>query len=453
MDSGKLTLSFIWLFSFGVFILSEHFTFGKELYKEVICYNDVLRLSCGSSNFIAIHEAFYTTESQENQTCQLPAPENEYIEDESMEVGSSNSSPCHEDIRISLNKACSGSSSCIFNGTLQESNIQCRVRGGQFVVRYDCVPDKNLNKFCNSKVQAREGYISSPGFPKYYPKLDNCSWNLEGSAGQTILLKILHLHTTQATEVYPTVADPDAYAPGILGLLRSGEETSRCDVDALVVLEGDVKRAVVCGEELQTLKTLVAEADAGLTLKFQTAGFLPASGFLAYFKVQGCPTIKASDGSHLVERNGSAAIYACDHHQVFNDSLESVRFLSCVRDHHWNDTLPPCIALEEATTVLVPHRIIELEEAAENNITAAFETVETTTMSNVVVSAQASVIEDVVIPAVLIVALIVGNGVILSVICYLRRKQRKKIDDDENNGEETSQPKSQPLVSEEVKDA
>ncbi|GFS43251.1 uncharacterized protein NPIL_383301, partial [Nephila pilipes] len=72
--------------------------------REATCYNDVLHLDCGKLSFIAIHEAYFTTEQQENQTCHSPVPEHEYIEDDDAVTESSNYSSCQEDIRISLNR-------------------------------------------------------------------------------------------------------------------------------------------------------------------------------------------------------------------------------------------------------------------------------------------------------------------------------------------------------------
>lgn len=145
------------------------------------------------------------------------------------------------------------------------------------------LPDSSVSKYCNTKLENREGYFSSPGFPQYYPHLEQCGWTISSSAGQTILLKILHLHLRPATEVVPTAFDPESLYPlPILGQMVSAED-SKCDVDSLTILEGNVKRASVCGEGVSGLK--VVEMESGeAEVNFKSATFNPASGFLMYYK-------------------------------------------------------------------------------------------------------------------------------------------------------------------------
>ncbi|XP_035233774.1 uncharacterized protein LOC118205585 isoform X2 [Stegodyphus dumicola] len=358
MGRERLSFPFILVLSLGAFLLLQHFAYSKEFRRKVTCYNDIFHLDCGNDSFVAVHEAYFTAELQTNQTC-LPPPRehDEYIEDEDVDTEPTNNSSCYEDIRVLLNRKCSGLKNCNYSYS-DETEKKCSNPEGSYVVRYDCVKGSTVKKFCNTKLHEREGYIISPGYPQYYPELDVCFWNLTAAEGQTILLKILHLHLSPATEIRPTESDIELY--GVLGQLIA-EPIIRCDDDSLTVLEGNVKRLSLCGEAIEALQTLEADASNGLTLSFKSVAFRPASGFLVYFKIQGCPDLHSTEGSYLLERNGSAAIYACSGNQVFNDTQENTRFLSCVRDHHWNDTLAPCTTLEETTTTtLAPNKSQEV---------------------------------------------------------------------------------------------
>lgn len=143
--------------------------------------------------------------------------------------------------------------------------------------------DSSVVKYCNTKLASREGYFSSPGFPRFYPQLSQCGWTISSLEGQIILLKILHLHLRPPTEVVPTQSDLDSlYALGILSQMVS-EEDVKCDVDSLTIIEGSVKRASVCGQSLSGLK--VFEIESGdVEINFRSVDFYPASGFLMYYK-------------------------------------------------------------------------------------------------------------------------------------------------------------------------
>ncbi|GIX96220.1 uncharacterized protein CEXT_426791 [Caerostris extrusa] len=292
------------------------------------------------------------------------------------------------------------------------------------------IAESNLNKFCNSKISSREGYIASPGYPQYYPQLTECSWSISALEGQTVFLKVLHLHLRDASDVTPTVSDPEAFYAMNIQLMT--EQVVRCDDDRLVVMEGITKKFEVCGEELSSLKSAEMDASSGLELRFKTMAFLPASGFLVYFKVQGCPTVAAKDGSYLVQRNGSAAIYACENNRVFNDTQENTRFLQCVRDHHWNDTLSPCTVLEEITTTTAApnisvHTRVEIEKVISSSTVAA-------TNETILASwdKKASLVEDIIIPCILVGTLIVGNIVIIIMIFVIRKRHKYNIDEFED---------------------
>jgi hypothetical protein len=426
-SSGRYYFTVITVLYLGATILPQNLVSSRDLHQEVACYRDRLRINCGDQSFIAIHEAFFTTRVRDNTTCGPPSGiehesmRHEALEEEEEENESTSTDPtdlsvpgCYEDIRVSINRKCSGSISCTYSYN-DQSDKKCPNMRGQFVVRYDCVRNSSVVKYCNTKLENREGYFSSPGFPQFYPRLSQCSWTLSSSPGQTILLKVLHLHLRPPVQVTPTAADPDSLlAMGMLGSLKSDEDM-RCDVDSLTVMEGGVGRASICGEETSSLKTL--EVDSGeAEVRFKSANFMPASGFLVYYKIQGCPVLLSPEGSHLVEGNSSVSIFACDGDHVFNDTLENERFLSCVRDHHWNDTLPPCIALEDMVTTPTPVPCEDTEREQPENVTLP--NAERTTAE----VKEAAYLEDIIIPSVLIGVLLVANAIIVATILLIKRR-------------------------------
>ncbi|XP_035233780.1 uncharacterized protein LOC118205585 isoform X3 [Stegodyphus dumicola] len=287
MGRERLSFPFILVLSLGAFLLLQHFAYSKEFRRKVTCYNDIFHLDCGNDSFVAVHEAYFTAELQTNQTC-LPPPRehDEYIEDEDVDTEPTNNSSCYEDIRVLLNRKCSGLKNCNYSYS-DETEKKCSNPEGSYVVRYDCV------------------------------------------------------------------------------------------------------------------------------------------------KVQGCPDLHSTEGSYLLERNGSAAIYACSGNQVFNDTQENTRFLSCVRDHHWNDTLAPCTTLEETTTTtLAPNKSQEV----------AFEYVNATSTKKPIMPSGPAYLEDIIIPSILIGVLIIGNAIIIVIILMLRSRQK----DEDEEVEQLSQANPSP---------
>ncbi|KAG8196677.1 hypothetical protein JTE90_006586 [Oedothorax gibbosus] len=438
MDRSVSSVTFILVFIFGAFCFIHPFVDSREFRRETACYNDNLHLDCGKS-VIAVHEAYFTTASKkENLTCHSPALEHDYIEDnaESEDVAV-NESVCLEDVRVSLNRKCSGFKSCNYSySQLPEKN--CYNSEGLLVVRFDCVKESNINKWCNSKILTPEGYISSPGYPQYYPQLTSCVWSMIASEGQTIHASVLHLHLREAVDVTPTQTNNEMEFH-LIGQLV--EVVKRCDDDKLTIYEGVVRRAELCGEGVEAMKSVEVEGVAGMEVRFRSAAFNPASGFLVYFKTHGCPTLPPGEGIRLVERNGSAATYACrNKRQVFNDTLQGTRFLQCVRDHHWNDTLPPCVAMEDTTlSTLTAISSTELDEKFGNYSRNDDEEM------NPLLDNKANLIADIIIPVVIILVLLIINCIVLVIIFVVRRRQKPI----ENEFEELSDDPPPPLVSEE----
>lgn len=454
----------------GALILKNSLVSSRDIHREVACYRDRLRINCGDHSFIAIHEAFFTTQLQDKSACGPPPIEHEEPPPLPPHLTTAGRSPaiehegflpsplpphlgvegdetttftdptdvtdCYEDIRVSINRRCSGSGSCEYSYA-DLPDKKCPNLRGEFVVRYDCVRNSSLNKFCNTKLQNPEGYFSSPSYPKFYPPVSECGWTVSSSPGQTILMKVLHLHLRPPTEVVPTVSDPDLFNPYMGHIVE--EEDRVCESDALTILESGHRVASLCGESTSGLRTF--ELDSGqVEVTFKSTAFVPANGFLIYYKVQGCPTPSSPDGSsHLVEgSNNSAAVFACTKPgRIFNDTLEPERILSCVRDHHWNDTLPSCVVLETMGT----------ESSGPEHMAYENGTLPTAERTTAHVK-EAAYLEDIIIPSALIGILVVVNAVIVAIILIIRRRNKGKLTIEDETFEDT---KTEPLVAD-IKD-
>ncbi|CAN8026353.1 unnamed protein product, partial [Ixodes persulcatus] len=147
-----------------------------------VCSRYEIRLRCDTDHLVAVHEAFFASGSQSQPWPATPDCE--------PRTRASDRPPCVEDLRQALNSRCSGAVHCLF--VLSRDHADRRCRGdGSLVVRYRCLPEKRVNKLCSVPLRQREGYLSSPGFPHYYPALTDCVWHLEAAQGQTVHVQML----------------------------------------------------------------------------------------------------------------------------------------------------------------------------------------------------------------------------------------------------------------------
>lgn len=356
----------------------------KELYRRIVCENEDLNLNCAPKSFLAIHNASFTTDViSENITC--------------MDSNISNipNDTCTEDIRLEMNRRCSGMNNCTYNFVEDMKERKCRAQGAM-VILYDCVRESWLHRYCNTQITATEGYIVSPGYPLYYPQLSSCNWNIVSGEGQTVLVSVLDLSMSLPSQYYGRYV---------------------CHDSSVSIVEGSNKLFTGCGESLDLLKTVESETNE-IVIQFVSSAFMPASGFLFYFKFQGCATLPAPQNGYLVYRNGSVSIYTCCRGYLFNDTLDSSRTLQCNEQNRWNNSLPSCVSLEELGETR------NITDFRDNNIFPV-NTTENEALVEPVVSSD-TFLEDIIIPTVILVALLVGNAVILYIILHIRRRQKQK---------------------------
>jgi hypothetical protein len=56
--------------------------------------------------------------------------------------------------------------------------------------------EESVSSYCGGRVEADSpGYLTSPGYPKYYLGGRECVWSLQAAAGQTISIQLLDVST------------------------------------------------------------------------------------------------------------------------------------------------------------------------------------------------------------------------------------------------------------------
>lgn len=151
--------------------------------------NIVIR--CEHSEIIAIKEAFFTSSISE----QCPFFNLNRTSTKATEIDSNVIAPikskisCTDDLRLSLNSKCSGRSNCAVNLRKVHAH-RCDGFDGWINIRYVCVPRIRLHSYCNIVLEDTYGYVSNPGYPKFYTPY-NCKWKLQTFPGQKIQIEIL----------------------------------------------------------------------------------------------------------------------------------------------------------------------------------------------------------------------------------------------------------------------
>ncbi|KAM7293899.1 uncharacterized protein ISCGN_023474 [Ixodes scapularis] len=353
----------------------------KPLYPVLetshVCSRYEIRLRCDTDHLVAVHEAFFASGSQSQPWPATPDCE--------PKTRASDRPPCVEDLRQALNSRCSGAVHCLF--VLSRDHADRRCRGdGSLVVRYRCLPEKRVNKLCSVPLRQREGYLSSPGFPHYYPALTDCVWHLEAAQGQTVHVQMLDVSMRRP-------------APG----------PQDCVQDLVSVSEGSNPLLVACGEELRNLRSVQSVSNR-LEVRFRASEFVPNRGFLLRYRLVGCPTPGPPHQGYLVHRTPSSAEYKCCRDHVFADTLRDTRTLHCVDGNAWNDSVPDCVSRLELAlngTLL----------AAEDDPGASDQALKHRSEMHL------SSLADILVPCLIMGGLLLGNAVVVLVIFRLRKRR------------------------------
>ncbi|XP_064486681.1 uncharacterized protein LOC135398993 isoform X2 [Ornithodoros turicata] len=371
---------------------------AMDLQVRQVCSKYEIRLRCDPGQYVVVHDAHYTTAPLPG----LPANSSwptctdtiKGREDEDEEDHDPHPINCTEDIRQPLNNRCSGTVHCLFTFSRDHLDKKCP-SDGVIVVQYACVTEKIVNNYCSFKLRQREGYISSPAFPHYYPGLSNCSWHIQGAPGQTVSVTMLDVSMKQPKRqwIYHV-----------------------CE-DSVTVADGQNKLLVACGDSAGNLRT-VNSASNHLTVQLKSSEFVPYRGFILKYKLVGCPTPRSPKQGYLVFRNESTALFKCCKDHFFTDTFQNTRTLFCIDGNEWNDTVSGCASRYELAlngTLIVDPQFSEAPELMSSD--QAVRDKETEDMSH---------IADILIPALLMGGLILGNIVIVLIIFRLRKRQQRR---------------------------
>lgn len=380
------------------------------LLAKHVCSRYEVRLRCDDGELVAIHDATYASQPPPDAPPARPGCgpiyETTTTTQDGATVASTAPSPCEQDLRLAINSRCSGEVHCLFSLSRDQAERRCRGEGS-LLVRYRCLNERSLMQKCGAHVRSpSEGYLSSPGFPHFYPALSNCSWLLEASPGQTIVLRILDL----------SIRPPRPGAPGpLLGSLSESD----CAEDALSVLESGRPLLVACGELRLNLRTL-RSTGRRLVVRLRTRNFVPARGFLLKYKFIGCPTPAAPRLGYLVHRAEETALYKCCKDHMFNDTQADTRTLLCLRGNTWNDSVPetctPRLPVTWNETVVEEEEVEPLlqgRKERDDDDGAGF------------LSAQ--FLADVLVPCLAMVFLLLGNAIVVVIILKLKKKRRRRL--------------------------
>lgn len=379
------------------------------LLAKHVCSRYEVRLRCDDGELVAIHDAMYASQPPPDAPPARPGCGPIYETTTTQDVATVTStapSPCEQDLRLAINSRCSGEVHCLFSLSRDQAERRCRGEGS-LLVRYRCLNERSLMQKCGAHVRSpSEGYLSSPGFPHFYPALSNCSWLLEASPGQTIVLRILDL----------SIRPPRPGAPGpLLGSLSESD----CAEDALSVFESGRPLLVACGESRLNLRTL-RSTGRRLVVRLRTRNFVPARGFLLKYKFIGCPTPAAPRLGYLVHRAEETALYKCCKDHMFNDTQADTRTLLCLRGNTWNDSVPetctPRLPVTWNETVVEEEEVEPLlqgRKERDDDDGAGF------------LSAQ--FLADVLVPCLAMVFLLLGNAIVVVIILKLKKKRRRRL--------------------------
>ena len=271
-----------------------------------------LHLECEEGEMIVVHEAAFTPDRGH---CDVLDAVGSAV----MEVGELHN---NRDILLAVVRKCSGvrGGACTFNMLTDLAESQSWGRG-RTDIGYSC--EAGVLSYCGGRVSVSgEGYISSPGYPRYYLGGRECIWNIMADLGQKIELDVVDL-----------------------ALRDTGGE---CE-DKVEVREEGLTLMSLCGD-LEGRAGLVSSS-RGVELRMRTApsgqSLYPHRGLLLHYNVQGCPTPgPIADGRVEVAGDGLTASLHCDPEHVLQSSLTQSLELSCDnKTWAWAPAIAHCVSI------------------------------------------------------------------------------------------------------------
>ncbi|XP_067141481.1 uncharacterized protein [Centruroides vittatus] len=351
---------------------------SQDLQTFRVCSDEDFHISCDSHSILAVHQATFSTNVEKlNETCLR------------------NQTNCTEDISFSVASKCSGLSQCNFNLARDHEDKKC-LDYGLLDIKYSCIPETSINKYCNVHLKNSSGYITSPGYPMFYPRFYNCSWVIEAGVGQTISVTLLDIS------------------------LRLSKKNEHCN--DITIAEGYRKLLVGCGWPKNLPRTVISKKNQ-IKIRLSSKEFIPSKGFMIYYKVRGCTALPPPHLGYMVYSNGTAAMYMCCKDHVFNDSKQDNRYLYCINDQRWNASMANCVSNEEA---FGNDKLFSNQSSVKKELHTR------------------DLLQEALTPVILLAVMLVVNAIIIYVIFRIRRRYKTK-QVDNNNEEQTLQTLQQRL--------
>ena len=136
---------------------------------------------------------------------------------------------------------------------------RCPGFDGWINIKYTCVNHKKLVQYCNIDLSGSSGYVTNPGYPKFYPPYV-CKWKINAFPGQRIQIEILDL----------AIKEPRLTKTKLLGY--------DC-TDQLAIIEENAKVVQLCGDVKSNLIEYRSKSDH-LVIEFVSFDFSPSRGVL-----------------------------------------------------------------------------------------------------------------------------------------------------------------------------
>ncbi|XP_055547690.1 uncharacterized protein LOC129731601 [Wyeomyia smithii] len=233
----------------------------------------------------------------------------------------------------------------------------------------------------------RQGFLMTPGYPKYYIGDSVCRWTLYARQQQKIKLTILDL------------------------ALRIDEPCR----DYIEIRDLNTNQTLFssCSESTRPIEVISLQERLEVNVRTTTKVAYPKRGVLIHYSALGCelPT-PTPPHMTLVRRSERRVKYVCDPLYVFPDTAEPSRELVCTSKQTWNRPLPACVE-KRATegSGLVSH-YEQKRKASDSDMS----------------DKQADTVYDILIPSMVIAALFIVNGIVFAVIMRYRNKRKQRLE-------------------------
>ncbi|XP_046746947.1 uncharacterized protein LOC124411709 [Diprion similis] len=406
-----------------------------ELVEEETCSNRTLRMTCRSLKAVLIVlEAAYKPNdsnlcgevesrgSEEIKTIRrIQMIRNLFSDYESR--------PDRVDLKLSINRRCSGLQHCRFNAFSDHPEAEFW-SPGNVRLKYACIPEAAIMKYCNRMlpvIGGEEGFLKSPGYPLFYTGGSTCGWTFKSLPGQRISL---------------TFHDLD---------IRSPEQDGSC-VDVIRIRENRVTLFESCGSAVGL--EVLSESNV-VTLDLIASGKIyPSRGFLLQYKAVGCPHVQPPNGSYAVNETGDAKTFLCKLGTVFPDTNTRTRLIQC-KNGIWSENRQKIssqrcvVTASEIERNAGTRRSAALSSLAEESGTGgngglfpvsgvvvrshdALDSMSSTAEpGNAAMVKNGNYVVDFVLPTALIALLFIGNAIIVWVIFQYRKRKQPAIEGEE----------------------